>query len=75
MRDTAKSDAMKGRRVYRCGRCNRAFKKGEERLHSDWSGLSYCTDIAGCSRRAPRFKDRPEIEWRSPKVLIRRRRR
>jgi hypothetical protein len=52
-------------REYRCGRCNRQFKTGEERLHSEWSGLSYCTDINACGRRAKSFVDRAPIVWRN----------
>lgn len=53
-------------RVYCCGRCNRRFKTGEERIHSEWSGLSYCVDIDACGKRSARFVGRPEIIWRAP---------
>jgi hypothetical protein len=54
------------KRVYRCGRCNRDFKTGEDRLHSEWSGLSYCIDIGLCAKRARRFTGRLPIVWRVP---------
>jgi len=52
------------KRVFRCGRCNRAFTPGEERVHSEWSGLSYCISVDACGRRAVRFKSRPEMTWK-----------
>lgn len=58
------------RRVYRCGRCNRAFKTGEERLSSQWSGLSYCLDIDACGRRASRWSGRPDIVWRDQRERV-----
>jgi hypothetical protein len=53
------------KRVY-CCRCGREFKTGEERIHSDWSGNSYCIAIDACSRRARRFTGRVPISWRAP---------
>jgi DNA-directed RNA polymerase subunit RPC12/RpoP len=50
-------------RIYRCGRCNRAFKPDEERVHSSHSRLSYCTDLDACGRRAKSWMDRPEIRY------------
>jgi hypothetical protein len=53
-------------RVYCCARCGLQFKKGEERLHSEWSGNSYCINVDACARRARRFTGRVPIVWRAP---------
>jgi len=55
------------KRVYCCARCGKKFKAGEERLHSDWSGNSYCTNLDTCAARARRYTGRVEIVWRAPR--------
>lgn len=55
------------KRVYCCARCGREFKTGEDRLHSEWSGNSYCTNVDTCGKRARKFTERAPITWRTPR--------